>query len=151
MVALLLAGHPLRTLRHGQGQGNNEDDDQDNTRMSALWQTVLGILQDIGDRSGCHQLPERSFTIKSYTFPVCARCTGVCLGQIAAIIAFLSGVRADLESCVLLLFIMGLDWLIQQIGWKESTNLRRFVTGICGGFGLFSLYIFIIIRFFKTF
>ncbi|MGG7175281.1 DUF2085 domain-containing protein [Clostridium neonatale] len=25
---------------------------------------------------GCHQLPDRSFFIRSYQFPICARCTG---------------------------------------------------------------------------
>ncbi len=41
---------------------------------------------------------------------------------------------------VVSLGVMGADWMIQEAGIKESTNPRRFVTGILGGFGLFNLY-----------
>ncbi len=104
-------------------------------------QTVLGLLQDIGDRSGCHQMPERSFIINDYVFPVCARCTGVALGQIAAVFAYIIGLRCPYYIAALLLAVMGADWLIQRLRIRESTNTRRFITGILGGFGLFCVYI----------
>ena len=45
---------------------------------------------DWGKRLGCHQMPERSFFIKGYQFPVCARCTGVLVSSIAACMVFFS-------------------------------------------------------------
>ncbi len=113
--------------------------------MSKLRVSVLNLLQEVGDRSGCHQMPERSFRIGDYTFPVCARCTGVFVGQVLAVVAFLFGFRCSPVLSAALLSLMGADWLIQRLGWMESTNPRRFVTGICGGFGLFSLYLFILL------
>ena len=35
--------------------------------------------------------------------------------------------------------IMLTDWSLQYFGIKESTNSRRFVTGLIGGFGLNTL------------
>lgn len=45
-------------------------------------------LMEIGDSLGCHQMPERSFFISGYQFPVCARCTGVIISAIIATIVF---------------------------------------------------------------
>ena len=36
---------------------------------------------------------------------------------------------------VFLLAVMGADWCLQAFRIRESTNPRRFITGICGGFG----------------
>ena len=113
--------------------------------MPKLRKPVLDFLQEIGDKSGCHQMPERSFQIWGYTFPVCARCTGVVAGQILAVLLFLFGVRCPWYAAIGLLAVMGADWGIQRIGIRESTNTRRFLTGICGGFGLFCIYIFILV------
>lgn len=109
--------------------------------MPTLRISVLNFLQAIGDRSGCHQMPERSFHIKGYTFPVCARCTGVFFGQLLAVVLRISGAACPWYIAAGLLALMGLDWLIQRLKIRESTNIRRLVTGLCGGFGLFSLYI----------
>ncbi len=109
--------------------------------MPTLRISVLNLLQAIGDRSGCHQMPERSFHIKDYTFPVCARCTGVFFGQLLAVGLWIFGVVCLWYIAAGLLALMGLDWLIQHLKIRESTNVRRLLTGICGGYGLFSLYI----------
>lgn len=113
--------------------------------MSKLRTSFLNLLQELGDNSGCHQMPERSFCIKGYTFPVCARCTGVFIGQVSAVLVFLTGLRINWIIAVSLLLIMGLDWFIQHIGLKESNNIRRFITGIAGGFGLFTIYLYLFI------
>lgn len=108
--------------------------------MSKMWQTVLNVFNYIGDHSGCHQMPERCFTVKGYTFPLCARCTGALIGQGASLVLLIFGVLLSPVYGALLLGIMGVDWLIQRLGILESTNGRRFITGIVGGFGLFTLY-----------
>ena len=108
--------------------------------MSKLRKSLVDFLYEAGGASGCHQMPERSFFYKGRPFPVCARCTGVAVGQIGALLAapFLN-LNAFIGT--LLLVIMGTDWGLQEIKILPSTNRRRFITGILGGFGLFSLYI----------
>lgn len=110
--------------------------------MSKLRESLVKFLDEIGERSGCHRMPERSFFYKGHQFPVCARCTGVCIGQLTAILVGLCCNVPALLS-LLMLGIMGADWGVQEIGLKESTNRRRLLTGMLGGFGLFSLYIHI--------
>jgi uncharacterized membrane protein len=109
--------------------------------MSRLRKSVLNALTEVGNQSGCHQLPERSFFIKDYQFPVCARCTGVLIGQAAAIIFSIIFKPISIKKAILMLSVMGFDWGIQEFKVKESTNTRRFITGILGGYGLFTLYI----------
>lgn len=128
-------------MRHGQEQNKNKNDDKVYKDMSELRLSFLNLLQQLGERSGCHQMPERSFKIGWYTFPVCSRCTGIFFGQLSAVICLIAGVICPPYIALGLLAVMGADWLIQRIGLKESTNIRRLITGLCGGFGLFSLYI----------
>ena len=95
---------------------------------------------EVGALTGCHQMPERSFFVRGYQFPVCARCTGVFLGKlIADIMLIFKKVLSPLWALILLL-IMGADWFAQRTGLLESTNPRRFVTGILGGMGMAFLY-----------
>ena len=131
----------LRAVRYGKRKNQNNNQNICNESMSKLRESVLAFAQSIGDKSGCHQLSERSFHIRGYTFPVCARCTGVFAGQIAAVILLVFGLRCPWYISVSLLSLMGLDWLIQHLDIKQSTNRRRLLTGIGGGFGLFSIYI----------
>ena len=132
--------------------------------MNHMKQKLLECIRIIGNESGCHQLPERSFFYKGKQFPVCARCTGVTVGQFFAILMNIIGFCIQHHSnhgqsmkcpincinnkkdivpasiSIVSLGIMGVDWAIQEAGIKESTNSRRFITGILGGFGLFNLY-----------
>lgn len=128
-------------MRYGKRQKQNNITHKGRTYMSKLWSYFLEQIRIIGNHSGCHQLPERSFFYKGKQFPVCARCTGVFIGQMSAIIAALLKIKISAFKSFFLLAIMGFDWFIQEIHIKESTNIRRFITGIAGGFGLFSLYI----------
>jgi uncharacterized membrane protein len=95
-------------------------------------------LMKLGEKAGCHQRPDRSFFINNYQLPVCARCTGVILGYLLAIPGFLYigyWKLITLLGCIILLF----DWTLQALKIKESTNQRRLITGIIGGYGLMSL------------
>ncbi|MCH5266629.1 MAG: DUF2085 domain-containing protein [Lachnospiraceae bacterium] len=118
--------------------------------MSGLRQAILEQIRIIGNHSGCHQMPERSFFYKGKQFPVCARCTGVFVGQILAVLGLFRKKRHSPPLYALLLMAwMGADWGIQEAGVKDSTNPRRFVTGIAGGYGLFSLYFWMIRSLFR--
>lgn len=141
IYALWMDRHFVRTLRHGRGNVKSYAHNKNGTGMSELWEKILNTLNYIGDHSGCHQIPERCFTVNGYTFPLCARCTGTTLGELAACVTALFGIVISPFLSTVMLIIMGLDWGIQYFGIRESTNVRRFITGILGGYGLFSLFI----------
>lgn len=102
-------------------------------------------LMNFGHRLGCHQMEERSFHFKGYQFPVCARCTGVFVGEIIAIILLLLGIKISIFVSIALLLIMGLDWFIQYIKLLQSTNIRRLITGTLAGIGLTFIYYYVIV------
>lgn len=106
-------------------------------------------LMEYGHRIGCHQMPARSFFYKGYQFPVCARCTGVIIGEIICIITILVNIKLSIILYTVLLLIMGLDWFIQYINILESNNIRRLITGILGGFGLTGIYYYVIVNLIK--
>ena len=110
-------------------------------------------MMEFGHILGCHQKPERSFCIKGYQFPVCARCTGVILGQITEIILLIIGIKINIPIALTLLAIMGVDWFIQFIKLLESNNIRRMITGFTGGLALTYIYyrvIILLIEFIKN-
>ena len=84
--------------------------------------------------SGCHQRPERSFFVKGYQMPVCARCEGEYIGALAALIAVWF-VRPAYWFMALIMVPMVADGLLQAFTGYESTNWRRLVTGMLFGFG----------------
>ena len=95
-------------------------------------------LMELGHMCGCHQLPERSFSIMRYQLPLCARCTGIVLGQLAAL--FLPALRrAPVKVGAALLLPMAIDGGTQFLGLQESNNRRRLITGLLGGVGYLAL------------
>ena len=100
-------------------------------------------LMTVGKWAGCHQRSDRSFFVGAYQFPVCARCTGVLVGQIAAIPLFFV-IRPPASILVLFCGVMFLDWLLQDLQVRESTNIRRLITGGLAGYALMTIYILII-------
>lgn len=105
------------------------------------------FFMKIGAKLGCHQRADRSFFIKKRQFPVCARCTGVIIGYII-VFAAVAFYILPIWACLIFCFIMFVDWLIQFIGIRESSNLRRLITGILGGCGVMSLEVRLIITIF---
>jgi uncharacterized membrane protein len=93
----------------------------------------------IGMISGCHQIADRSFSVKGKQFPVCARCTGVLIGNIGAFLIFFV-YPLPILFCLVGCAIMFADWLIQYLNIRESTNVRRLITGVIGGYSLTTLY-----------
>lgn len=101
-------------------------------------------MMDYGRRLGCHQLADRSFFYKKYQFPVCARCTGVIISSFFSLVCVFF-IRIPICLCFALSFVMLVDWTIQAVGIKKSTNLRRLATGLIGGFGYSTLWYYLII------
>lgn len=92
-------------------------------------------LMEIGAKMGCHQRTDRSFSFKNYQFPLCARCTGIALSNLCGYAIYFKK-KPQIFTGFLLVIPMVFDGAIQLAGIKESTNMRRFVTGIMGGTGL---------------
>lgn len=110
-------------------------------KNTKLWLRLMGL----GERLGCHQMPERSFFIKGWQMPVCARCTGVYIGKLCADIAALRGKKMPgiaVLGCVCIL----VDWGLQHKKILPSTNSRRLCTGILGGFGVRMIEVMLFIR-----
>ncbi|MBO5317534.1 MAG: DUF2085 domain-containing protein [Oscillospiraceae bacterium] len=97
----------------------------------------------LGCRAGCHQRPDRSFFFKGYQFPVCARCTGVLIGYLVAIPSYIAW-GVNLRICIIFAAIMFLDWVLQYGKLLESTNIRRLATGVCGGYSIMSVQMFLL-------
>jgi len=98
------------------------------------------ILLELGQKSGCHQKAERCFHFRGYQFPVCARCTGVFIGNIGAVIGYFIYIPYYpllIAGCGLLF----IDWWLQFLNILESTNVRRVITGTIGGYSLTLLYL----------
>lgn len=81
----------------------------------------------------CHQIPERSFHYRGKQFPVCARCTGVSAGYLTLPIFLLNIVQPSLLLIILFIMLMLLDSVTQALGYRESNNILRFITGSLGG------------------
>lgn len=97
----------------------------------------------LGQATGCHQRPDRSFFFHGRQFPVCARCTGVFIGEILGVICF-NILELSFAWILICILIMLADWGIQYITQRESTNLRRVVSGFLCGYAFGNLVIKVI-------
>ena len=90
----------------------------------------------MNDMRFCHQRPERSFHIWGKQLPLCARCTGIVLGQLAAMIWMLCAGQPVVGWLGLALIVPTvLDGWLQMKFDFESNNARRCVTGVMAGIG----------------
>ena len=106
----------------------------------------------LGNRCGCHQREDRSFHIKGWQFPICSRCTGILVGQLLGIVIYIFQFRIPIYISCIFLFIMFLDWYIQYKKIRESTNIRRFITGTLAGIAQVAIFMeitFILVEFFN--
>ena len=106
---------------------------------------IWAFLMRVGNSCGCHQREDRSFFIKGWQFPVCSRCFGILTGQLIGILLYVFHVRIPIYIDFIFLLIMFLDWYIQYKNIKESTNIRRFITGNLAGIAQISIIIKIVL------
>lgn len=92
---------------------------------------------ELGRACGCHQRSERSFSVRGYQFPLCARCTGAALGQLAGLLP--AGGKVKVKAAAAMMAPLVLDGTTQLLGIQTSNNRRRLITGLLAGFGLTAL------------
>ena len=102
------------------------------------------FLMKTGKIFGCHQLYNRSFKIKGWQFPLCARCTGIFFGQIIALILFLLKLYLPWYFCIIFTIPLAVDGTLQYFKKLESNNIRRLITGLLCGFGYFTIVLYIL-------
>lgn len=83
----------------------------------------------------CHRMKSRCLTIKGYTLPICARCTGILLGYLFFPLLFVFDLHFPLWMGILLNFPMVLDGWTQKKKFRMSNNTLRLSTGIVSGLG----------------
>jgi uncharacterized membrane protein len=90
----------------------------------------------------CHQYPTRCFWIFDRPWALCARCASAYLGLSAAAILLrprLPFLKRALIGTILVA-IAAIDPAIQLLGFYESINFARLITGLMGGIGAFLLF-----------
>ena len=108
------------------------DNDRITQNMSFPW----NMLYSSGDRL-CHQQATRSLFFNGNQMPFCTRCTAIWLG-IAVGLGFIMVFTLELTGVFLgamlvCLVPLGVDGVGQLLGFWESTNLIRFLTGLPAG------------------
>lgn len=84
----------------------------------------------------CHGIPERCFRYKGKHLPFCARCLGVSIGHVLSFALLLFDKLPAATLSVGFVAVMGIDWSLQKWAGIPSTNTRRLITGVLGGFGV---------------
>ena len=106
-----------------------------------------------GGISDCSDVPAhyRAYEVQKdgmvgYPFPVCARDVGIYAAALLSGILLFFLKKTDVDAVpnplwfVIALIPIGLDGGTQLLGWRESTNLLRLLTGAIAGFA-FSFYV----------
>jgi uncharacterized membrane protein len=123
---------PKGSVNNLDGISAISDNENVINKMPAPW----NFIYSAGDRL-CHQKADRSFFINDNQMPFCARCVAIFLG-ITIGIGFMIFFRLQLDLKFLLLLLMGfipigIDGIGQQMGFWESNNLIRLITGLLIG------------------
>ena len=124
---------PQGSINFGEGSpvGSNDfQEERDRLNMSGY----LEFLYWQGDIN-CNQIASRSFFLNGNQMPVCARCLAIYAG-ISGGILFSTRKRPYLIKgwgLILGIIPMGVDGGVQLLGFYESNNLIRVITGLLGG------------------
>ena len=116
-------------------------------KRDKAWIKLMGL----GHWLGCHQMESRSFSLWGYQFPLCARCTGVLIGEILGIIMIILGIHLEWSLILAFILVMGADWFVQYIELVMSNNVRRLITGTMCGIGVTYVYFYVIRNIVKLF
>lgn len=108
----------------------------DNEELIETLPFPINAVYSFGDRL-CHQKSERSFIFNQNQMPFCSRCTAIWLGMTIGL-AFMIFYHILLNDKILILIILslvpiGIDGVGQLVGFWESTNITRVITGLLVG------------------
>jgi uncharacterized membrane protein len=96
---------------------------------SMRWRALFRVM--------CHGIVTRCLTLFDVPMPICARCTGIYLGMLAGLAAFLVVPWVEEKAMRIAAFIavtpLAIDGLTQLVRLRESTNALRMGTGIAAG------------------
>ena len=88
-------------------------------------------IKYFGKKPLCNMQKCRAPRFKNFVFPLCYRCTGLIIGT--GLCYFL---KTTILTSLLLSIPFMIDIILQYLKIKESTNFRRFFTGILFGLSL---------------
>lgn len=95
----------------------------------------------------CHRKRERSFKIGRHYSPLCSRCTAILVGLLSGLVATMFTdfvLLIPLSILLMLTFPMMVDGITQHLGWRESNNFLRAITGFLFGLSIISLEVVLI-------
>ncbi|MDG6228845.1 MAG: DUF2085 domain-containing protein [Candidatus Thermoplasmatota archaeon] len=129
VAPVLLPSHSIQDL---SGQTGVVDNDHITDTMPFPINGVYGC----GDRL-CHQRSDRSFFINGNQMPFCSRCTAIWIGFSIGLL-FLSFFKVPLDERLIFIILIslipiGIDGVGQLLGFWESTNIVRVITGVIIG------------------
>ena len=120
----------------------------DNANQTAGMNPFAKTIYDSGDIN-CHQKASRSLFINGNEMPYCSRCVGIFFGMaLGTLFSLYFIVELRLSYILAALLPIGMDGGMQLLGFWESTNPVRLVTGGLAGFitGMALGYIFFVVE-----
>jgi len=103
-------------------------------QIATVGRIVINLMRLL-DIVPCHRMKSRSLTIKGYTLPLCARCTGILAGYLLFPLLLIAGLHFSLLIGLFLNVPMVIDGWTQKRKYRMSNNILRVTTGILSGFG----------------
>jgi uncharacterized membrane protein len=133
MIILAPMALPPNSVPDLTGQPVVIDNLEFTSTLSQPWRWIY----ESGDRS-CNEIATRCFHLNGNQFAVCSRCTGRELGMgIGMLLMVFKRFKVKWKFIFLLLLIgvlpMAIDAVPQYLGFWESTNLSRVITGFLFG------------------
>lgn len=108
-----------------------------------------GFWMTFGKALGCHQRPERSFSCCQKQFFLCARCTGIFVGELLiAPILYILTWHFNFYTIFLLIPLI-IDGTLQYYKNIMSNNIRRLITGLLAGYGIGIFIIHLLVQIFR--
>jgi uncharacterized membrane protein len=89
----------------------------------------------------CHHRKDRSIWFFGLEKMFCARCCGILTGFIAGVILRIFKIHFSVTMSIIFILPLVIDGLSQLLGFRESKNYIRLLTGIAFGLGCILLRI----------